>query len=39
MNLTAGDLDCKIEVYGGVLASECFSLMKDFFHFLRKSEN
>lgn len=38
MNFTAGDLDCNTEVYGGVLASECFSLMKDFFHFLRKGE-
>ena len=38
MNFTAGDLDCNIEVYGGVLVNECFSLMKDFFHSLRKNE-
>lgn len=38
MNFTAGDLDCNTEVYGGVLVSECFSLMKDFFHSLRKNE-
>ncbi len=38
MNLTAGDLEGSVEVYGGVLEEACGNLLNDFFHSLRKSE-
>ncbi len=38
MNLTAGDLEGSVEVYGGVLEETCGNLLNDFFHSLRKNE-
>lgn len=38
MNLTAGDLEGSVEVYGGVLEEACRNLLNDFFHSLRKNE-